>query len=96
MQLLVVKRGRLSIFRMLSEQFASVEDIQVIWDRRSGVDRRARTGTVATERRGKERRKPQVLRGPGGEYVAVSVANRADAPRGQVFSERVSGGVSES
>ena len=73
MQLLVVKRGRLNTFRMLSEQFANVQDVQVIWDRRSGVDRRARTETIVFERRGQERRTSHDRRGPVEEYVVVNV-----------------------
>ena len=84
MQLLVVKRGRLNTFRMLSEQFADIQDIQVIWDRRSGVDRRERTETVVAERRGQKRRRPQDRYGPAGEYVVVSVANRVETYRGRV------------
>ena len=80
-QLLVVKRGRLNTFRMLSGQFADIQDIQVIWDRRSGADRRERTETVVPERRGQERRRPQDRHGPAGEYVVVSVANRVETCR---------------
>lgn len=83
MQLLVVKRGRLNTFRLLSEQFAGVQDAQVIWDRRGGVDRRARTEAVVAERRAQERRKLQDRRGPGEEYVVVSVANRVETRRGR-------------
>ena len=84
MQLLVVKRGRLNTFRMLSEQFADVQDAQVIWDRRNGVDRREGAGAVVSERRGQERRRLQDRHAPAGEYVVVSVANRVETPRGQV------------
>ena len=73
MQLLVVKRGRLSTFRMLSVQFADVPDVYVIWDRRAGVDRRERPGTVVPERRRRERRQPHELRGPATEYVIITV-----------------------
>ena len=86
MQLLVVKRGRLNTFRMLSEQFADVPDIQVIWDRRGGVDRRARTETVASERRRQERRKPHDRRGPGDEYVVVSVPHEIETRHRRVSS----------
>ena len=63
---------------MLSEQFAGVQDIQVIWDRSSGVDRRERSEPVVSDRRAQERRNAQDRRGPGEEYVAVSVANRVE------------------
>jgi hypothetical protein len=76
-QLLVVKRGRLSTFRMLMEQFTGVDDIQVIWDRRNVVaNRRELARTVASERRGQERRRPQDRRGPAAEYVVVNVPSR--------------------
>jgi hypothetical protein len=76
-QLLVVKRGRLSTFRMLMEQFAGVDDCQVIWDRRNAVaNRRELASAVASERRGQERRRPQDRRGPAAEYVVVSVTSR--------------------
>ena len=78
MQLLVVKRGRLSTFRMLMEQFSGVEDIQVIWDRRNGVDRRERARAAVPERRGQERRRSQDRRGQAAEYVVVSVASRVE------------------
>ena len=62
---------------MLMEQFAGVDDIQVIWDRRNaGVNRRELAGTVASERRGQERRRAQDRRGPAAEYVVVSVPSR--------------------
>ena len=86
MQLLVVKRGRLNTFRMLSEQFANMQDVQVIWDRRSGVDRRARPETVVFERRGRERRTSQDRRGPVEEYVVVTVANPVELHRRRVSS----------
>ena len=75
MQLLVVKRGRLSTFRMLMKQFTGVDDIQVIWDRRNGAaNRREIAEAVAAERRGQERRRPQDRRGSAAEYLVVSVA----------------------
>ncbi len=86
MQLLVVKRGRLNTFKLLSEQLANVQDIQVIWERRRGVDRRERKETVVFERRGQERRKPQDGHGPGEEYVVVNVANPVETGRRRVFS----------
>ena len=87
MQLLVVKRGRLNTFRMLSEQFADVQDIQIIWDRRSGADRRGRSEQVVSDRRAQERRNAHDRHGPGEEYVVVSVANRVETTRrGQVSS----------
>ena len=86
MQLLVVKRGRLNTFRMLSEQFASVQDVQVIWDRRSGVDRRARAETVVFERRGRERRTSKDRRGPVEDYVVVTVAHAVEPHRRRVSS----------
>ena len=87
MQLLVVKRGRLNTFRMLSKQFTGVQGIQVIWDRRSGVDRRERSEPVASDRRAQERRNAHDRRGPGEEYVVVSVANRVETTRrGRVSS----------
>jgi hypothetical protein len=80
-QLLVVKRGRLSTFRMLMEQFLGVEGIQVIWDRRnSGVERRELPRAVVPERRGQERRRPQDRNGPAAEYLVVSVAGRVEPP----------------
>ena len=83
MQLLVVKRGRLSTFRLLMEQFAGVDDCQVIWDRRNaGVNRRELASAVASERRGQERRRPQDRRGPAAEYVVVKVAGRVDPSGG--------------
>jgi len=82
-QLLVVKRGRLSTFRLLMSQFAGVDDIQVIWDRRNaGINRRELAGTVPSERRGQERRRPQDRRGPAAEYVVVSVPSRVDPSGG--------------
>ena len=63
------------------EQFAGVDDIQVIWDRRNGgVNRRELAAEVAPERRGLERRRPQDRRGSAAEYVVVSVASRVKAP----------------
>ena len=65
---------------MLMEQFAGVDDIQVIWDRRNGgVNRRELAAEVAPERRGHERRRPQDRRGSAAEYVVVSVASRVKA-----------------
>lgn len=82
MQLLVVKRGRLSTFRLLIEQFAGFEEIQVIWDRRNNVDRRELARATAADRRGHERRRPQDRRGQAAEYVVVSVPNRVETSGG--------------
>ena len=82
MQLLVVKRGRLSTFRMLIEQFAGLDEVQIIWDRRNGVDRRELARTIPADRRGQDRRKPQDRRGPAAEYVVVSVPNRVETSGG--------------
>jgi hypothetical protein len=64
-------------------QFAGVDDIQVIWDRRNGgINRRELARTVPSERRGQERRRPQDRRGPAAEYVVVSVPSRVDPSGG--------------
>ena len=89
MQLFVVKRDRLSTFKMLSEQLANVPDVRVIWDRRSPADRRERPNAVVPERRQRERRKPHELRGPVAEYVIVTV-RAGDEARG-VGEPRTSG-----
>jgi len=68
---------------MLMQQFVGVDDIQVIWDRRNAVaNRRELARTVASERRGQERRRPQDRRGPAAEYVVVSVPSRVDPSGG--------------
>lgn len=87
MQLLVVKRGRLSTFKMLSEQFAGVPDVYVIWERRAGVDRRERSGTLVPERRQRDRRQPHDLSGPATEYVIITLPDPHEASGGRTLEE---------
>ena len=58
MQLVIVRRGQFSTFKMLSDQFADDPEVRVIWDRRQGTDRRHQARPTPAERRREERRRP--------------------------------------
>ncbi len=88
--LILVKRGKHRVFGMLSDWLREERDVQVIWDRRVGGDRRKQTIAV-TERRTAERRRGPDPHGnvfiPGARdswsvlwYVAVKVTAGHFAP----------------
>jgi hypothetical protein len=54
-ELFIVARDRADLYRYLSQTFADAENVEVIWDRRSG-DRRQLDTTVSPDRRRRERR----------------------------------------
>ncbi len=54
-ELFIVARDRSELYRYLSQTFADAENVEVIWDRRSGERRQAET-TASPERRRRDRR----------------------------------------
>jgi hypothetical protein len=76
MQLVIVKRGRFSTFRALSDHLPAAET-RLIWDRRSGSDRRQAPIPVSSEERRRDRRRP-----PDALWntMGYSIANVADLP----------------
>jgi len=50
-ELFIVARDRADLYRYLSQTFADAENVEVIWDRRSGERRRARNHCQADRRR---------------------------------------------
>jgi hypothetical protein len=54
-ELFIVARDRADLYRYLSQTFADAENVEVIWDRRSGERRRARNDPQA-DRRHRDRR----------------------------------------
>jgi hypothetical protein len=57
MQLVIVKRGRFSTFRALSDHLPG-DETRLIWDRRSGSERRQAAVPVPSEERRRDRRRP--------------------------------------
>jgi hypothetical protein len=73
MRLVIVKRGQLSTFRALSDQLVG-DEVRLIWDRRSGLDRRKAAAPVPSEERRQERRRPpDILWSTMGYSVATVV-----------------------
>jgi len=58
LQLVVVRRDEFATFELLCRLFAGDPDVRVVWDRRSGVDRRQRAETPDSDRRSSDRRAP--------------------------------------
>jgi hypothetical protein len=58
-KLIIVKRGKLGTYELLTRWMRDVPGAQIIWDRRTGDDRRLQRAGAATECRVKERRRPQ-------------------------------------
>ena len=56
-RLIIVKRGKDGAFRLLNNWLKEAPDVEVIWDRRTGEDRRQRRGVVQIECRDRERRR---------------------------------------
>ncbi len=56
-KLIVVKRNRPGAFAMLTDWLKAVPDVQIVWDRRSGDDRRRRADRVQAEGREANRRR---------------------------------------
>jgi hypothetical protein len=54
-ELFIVARDRSDLYRYLSQTFADAENVEVIWDRRTGERRQGET-TASPERRRRERR----------------------------------------
>jgi hypothetical protein len=54
-ELFIVARDRSDLYRYLSQTFADAENVEVIWDRRTGERRHADT-TGPPERRRRDRR----------------------------------------
>jgi hypothetical protein len=74
-EIFIVARDRPDLYRYLSQTFADAENVQVIWDRRSG-ERRTTVATVHNpERRQGERRRragiDQELRLVGYAFITI-------------------------
>jgi hypothetical protein len=76
MQLVIVRRGRFSAFRALSDRLSG-DETRLIWDRRSGSDRRQAAVSVSSEERRRDRRRP-----PDALWntMGYSIANVAELP----------------
>src|SRR5262249_19186456 len=55
-KLIIVKRGKQGSYELLTRWMKDIPGTDVIWDRRSGRDRRQQEGNTPTELRVKERR----------------------------------------
>lgn len=74
MQVVIVKRGEFSTFRMLSDQFAADPEVHIIWDRRTRQDRRSLARPVPTDARQQQRRRgPDALWATMG-YTIVNIS----------------------
>jgi hypothetical protein len=73
-ELFIVSRDRPDLYRYLSQTFAGADNVEVIWDRRTG-ERRGLPGEAGAERRRRERRlRPAVdeeIRAVGYAYLAL-------------------------
>ena len=54
-ELFIVSRDRADLYRYLTQTFGDAENVEVIWDRRTG-ERRSRPSGATPERRQRERR----------------------------------------
>jgi len=57
-RIVIVRPGAIDLFERLQAGFAEDPDTVVIWDRRTGQDRRRRVQSVSVERRTRGRRYP--------------------------------------
>jgi hypothetical protein len=73
-QLIIVRRGRHSTFRLLEREFRNDPTVVIIWDRRYR-DRRATTEAVNAERRRADRRAPAPTVWPETNYIVVNLGN---------------------
>lgn len=71
-QLIIVRRGRDSTFRLLERTFRNDPTVRIIWDRRYR-DRRGTSQTVADERRRADRRAPAPTVWPETNYIVVNI-----------------------
>jgi hypothetical protein len=55
-ELFIVARDRSDLYRYLSQTFSDADNVEVIWDRRSGERRRLDDASLDPERRRRERR----------------------------------------
>ena len=72
-QLLIVRRGRVSTFRILERHFVGDPSVRIIWDRRH-QERRRSSGGIDPERRHADRRAAvSTTVWPPTNYLVVSV-----------------------
>jgi hypothetical protein len=71
-QLIVVRRGRHSTFRLLEREFGNDPTVRIIWDRRYR-DRRGSSEGVGDERRRADRRVPAPTVWPERNYFVVNI-----------------------
>ena len=71
-QLIIVRRGRHSTFRLLERAFRNDPTVRIIWDRRYR-DRRATSQMVADERRRTDRRASTPTVWPETNYFVVNI-----------------------
>jgi hypothetical protein len=73
-ELFIVARDRADLYRYLSQTFADADNVEVIWDRRSGERRRMENGANQERRRRDRRLRPTVddeLRTVGYAFLAL-------------------------
>ena len=75
---IIVRRGAVSRAEALKRKTADLP-VVVTWDRRT-ADRRASSGSAATERRAKDRRKPPPFTWEIADFVVVQPADESAAP----------------
>jgi len=75
-EIFIVARDRPDLYRYLSQTFTDAQNVQVIWDRRTGERRTDHAGGRLPERRVADRRRrpgmENELRGAG--YVFITIA----------------------
>ena len=75
----IISRHYAALFEYVQGRFAAEGNVEVILDRRTGRDRRRRTGRTAIERRSRDRRRRQdvddALRMESMQFVTISGGN---------------------
>ncbi|HEV8585127.1 MAG TPA: hypothetical protein VGT02_09170 [Methylomirabilota bacterium] len=75
-EIFIVARDRPDLYRYLSQTFSDAENVQVIWDRRSGERRTVGEGPQSAERRRGDRRTrtnvDHELRTVGYAFISIS------------------------
>ena len=74
-EIFIVARDRPDLYRYLSQTFSDAENVQVIWDRRTGERRAAAVAPHDPERRRADRRRrptvDQELRNVGYAFITI-------------------------
>jgi len=76
MRVFFVRPRQFSTFNVLVERCQLLNDVDVQWDRRLGVDRRSERHVMSSDRRRQDRRRPS---GPATDLRGYTVVDMPDA-----------------